>query len=364
MENLAEGDLFGAITSGIVGGIQILGKLFTDTEKQINPVRQAFVDMHGGLDALNRKAQQAGVTLRKLLDAKNPKAYEAAIRDLQEAFEFQNSAMQTLDQTVQKYKFSLEELGPALRMQELDKQAQGLFKDWQILAGAGIDLAAIGREMQVSINDFIQRAVATGTEVPAAMRPMLQSMIDMGLLTDAAGNVITSLEESGISFSQTMTEGFKSIVDEVKRLTEAIARGLGLAIESLPTHVPIDFEMRGRLTGDWNTGGPDVQLVHGGGRVTARGVQKFAGGGRVLPFLRRGMDTVPAMLTPGEMVLNESQQREVSSALNMTSAALSTASLERKLDALNAGMARDRALLPKTIARYVKEAVQTAGGRR
>jgi hypothetical protein len=45
--------------------------------------------------------------------------------------------------------------------------------------------------------------------------------------------------------------------------------------------------------------------VSRGGLVTAGGVMYLAGGGPVLPmWLARGTDTVPAMLTPGEAVLN------------------------------------------------------------
>ncbi len=53
-----------------------------------------------------------------------------------------------------------------------------------------------------------------------------------------------------------------------------------------------------------------------GGVVTPDGIQHFEGGGRVLPFLAQGTDTVPAMLTPGEWVLNRDQQREIAGALN------------------------------------------------
>jgi hypothetical protein len=45
--------------------------------------------------------------------------------------------------------------------------------------------------------------------------------------------------------------------------------------------------------------------------VTSKGIQHFAGGGSVLNFRSRGTDTVPAMLTPGEMVLTPAQQRRL-----------------------------------------------------
>jgi hypothetical protein len=79
------------------------------------------------------------------------------------------------------------------------------------------------------------------------MRPMLDKMVEMGQLTDASGNRIDSLEDSGISFAMTMSEGFTALIDEVGKLTQAIARGLGIAIEQttdkinkMPKQIGID----------------------------------------------------------------------------------------------------------------------------
>jgi hypothetical protein len=76
-----------------------------------------------------------------------------------------------------------------------------------------------------------------------------------------------------------------------------------------PIDVPIRFDI------------PELPTFEGGatgGLVTARGIQHFGVGGRVLPFLRRGTDTVPAMLTPGEIILTAAQQRGVAAALGGT----------------------------------------------
>jgi hypothetical protein len=119
-----------------------------------------------------------------------------------------------------------------MQRQELDKQAQQLFKDWEVLNAAGIDTLAITSRMSESISGYVNQASAMGTEVPAAMQPMLQKMVEMGQLTDASGNRIDSLEDAGISFAMTMSEGFSALIGEVSKLTDAIARGLGLAIDS------------------------------------------------------------------------------------------------------------------------------------
>lgn len=301
----------GAVGGGLLGLFRGLG----NSERQINPIREAFVQAAGGLDELNRKAQRAGLTLNRLLDARTPEQYKRAIDELTAAFEFQGSAMDTLQATIDKYGFSINELGPAFQRQELDKQAQSLFQDYQVLTAAGIEHGVVLGKMAEGVNEYVQNARRFGTEVPSAMRPMLQQMIDLGLLTDENGVAFASLEESGITFAETLSEGFTRVVDEVKKLTDAIARGLGIAIDNLPRHVPVDVDVTYRLPDFAPIGDGIVIGAASGGRVTTHGLQRFAGGGRVLPFIRRGTDTVPAMLTPGEVVLNAAQQGRVAAAL-------------------------------------------------
>jgi hypothetical protein len=225
------GAAIGSLAGPLVG---LFGKLFDNPEKKVNPIRQAFVDAAGGLDQLNRRAHAAGVTLNAVLDAKTPEQYKKAIEDLTAAFEFQDNAMRTLDATVKKYGFTIEELGPALQRQNLDKQAQELFQDFKVLTAAGIGIDTVLARMGDSINAFVADALKTGTEIPAAMAPMLQRMVEMGTLVDANGNVITDLEAAGVKFALTMSEGFQALIGEVQKLTEAITRGLGLAIETIP----------------------------------------------------------------------------------------------------------------------------------
>jgi len=250
------GDALGSALPGIgslLGGLgaKLFGKLFDNPEKQINPIREAFVQAAGGLDELNQKAAAAGVTLTQLLDAKNPQQYEAAIKSLQAAFDVQTQSMAALDEATKRYGFTIEELGPALQRQELDKQAQQLFKDWEVLNAAGINTVAITNRMADATNAYLHQALKVGAEVPEAMRPMLEQMVQAGQLYDANGNKIEHLEDAGISFSMTMSQGFKQLIAEVGKLTDAISRGLGLAVDTtsaklrgMPKQLPVDIVYR------------------------------------------------------------------------------------------------------------------------
>lgn len=224
--------------------------------KATNTAREDYIDLAGGLDRLNESAWKAGMTLDDLLAAKNTDEAKAAIDGLNEAFQFQQASLDLVTATAEKYGFTLEELGPALQRSNLDKQAQELFQDWEVLNAAGIDTVAITTRMGDAASDYLQKALKFGIEVPEAMRPMLESMAKAGTLTDENGEKIGDLEAAGVKFSLTMSEGFKQLIGSVDRLAEVISRSLGVALENtgnqiknIPKQVDVEVRYKQTVTG-------------------------------------------------------------------------------------------------------------------
>ena len=277
------GSLIGPAVAKVGGWIK---GLFTGGEgAKVNDLRDQFVAAAGGINQLNIQAQAAGMTLDNLLAAKKVTAFESAVKELSSAFDFQKTSIDAVYEAAQRYGFTLNELGPALQRQELDKQAQQLFKDYEILTSAGLDLVAVHERMSATVSDYVNNAVAMGVEIPSAMRPMLESFVQAGTLLDASGNAITNLEDSGISFALTMSEGFKSLIDEVKKLTDAIARGLGLAITNVP---PLD--VKGNVT--WNV--PPIPTPGAGVPMESyqEGTDGFRNFGAGTPAMLHGWEAV------------------------------------------------------------------------
>lgn len=306
----------GAATFGIGAaavGIALLIKHHNALQKEVNKTREAFVQAAGGLDLLNQRAHDAGVTLDHLLDARTPEAYKKAIEELNDAFQFQADSMQFLDDTIEKYGISISELGPRLSQQRLTQQAFQIEKEFRALEAAGIDVETISTHMKDAINEYLHAALQTGSAVPESMREILHQLAEMGLLTDENGNAITDLEAAGIHFSQTLDEQFQDLIQTINKLIDAISRGLGNAIENIPqpdpVHVPVVYDP----TSPFPSAPTGTDPIFGatGGVVP----QYFAGGGRVLAFRPRGVDTVPTMLSPGELILNRAQQRNLAGTL-------------------------------------------------
>ncbi len=364
-EGFSKGDWIKVAVIGVSALASAIGKLFgNNAEKQINPVREAFVQLNGGLAALNEKAHQAGVTLTQMLDAKNPEQYKAAIDALNDAFKFQDDAMKTLDDTVAKYGFTLSELGPTFAAQKLNEQAGSLLQDYQVLTAAGVDHVAIINKMGPALQSYVHQAELTGAAIPESMRPVLQSMIDMGLLTDESGEAMKDL--SKLTFAETLDKKFSSLIDTINKLTDAISRGLGTAL----TNIPQPGEIHIGVVYDYpDPGQGDTAYAASGGYVTGNGIQYLAGGGRVLSWPSRGSDTVRAMLTPGEGVVNPRGMKTLGkpglAALN-SGAGLGGAppvdmsGLEDQLDGLRQDMADDRRLRVKELRDAILLAPQRA----
>ena len=209
------------------------------------------------------------------------------MKELEDAINFQKDAYEVALEAAERYGFTIQELGPAMAKQELDKQAQQLYKDWEVLNSAGIDTIAITGRMSESVSKYVQDAAAMGQDIPAEMRPMLEAFVKAGTLLDANGEAITDLEADGVSFSMTMSEGFKGVIDEVKRLTEAIGRSLGLAIKNVP-----DIEVEGKV--EWDV--PPVPRVKSsalqGGESYQHGTHGFKNFGTGTPVVLHGWEAV------------------------------------------------------------------------
>jgi hypothetical protein len=200
------------------------------------------------------------------------------------------TALEEVMAAAERYGITLEELGPAMQRQELDKQAQQLFKDWEVLNAAGLETIVITDKMGEAVSAYIQQAVKMGVEVPSAMRPMLEAMARAGTLVDENGNAITDLEESGISFALTMSEGFTRLIDKVGELTDAITRSLGLAITNIPQP-----KITGQVT--WDVRNPLVPeaQTHGAAgeeHSYAQGTDGFVNFGKGTPVILHGWEAV------------------------------------------------------------------------
>jgi len=226
----AAGAAFGpwGIAIGAVGGA-LLGWIGTSKRAQeearklreeIDRGRETFIEAQGGFEALMARAKEAGYTLDRLFMAKTVQEYNAAVKELTDAFNLQEKAGQALDAAMQKYGITIDQLGPKFSQQKLDAQAMDLYRDWQLLIAAGVDMNLVIEKMSPAMNEYVQTAMRAGATLPESLRPFIQKMIDLGLLTDEAGNKIDSIDK--IKFAPTVTQAIQAMTDAIKDLVAAL----------------------------------------------------------------------------------------------------------------------------------------------
>ena len=189
----------------------------------------------------------------------------------------------------------------ALRLKGYDTAAEGS-DNWKEYQKALDDVANSTKGMGEQVQELVIQALKYGLELPEAMRPLAQAMIDAGLLTDETGEKMSDL--SRLTFAKDLGTMFEELMIKLGQLIDTIG-GVGSAVAKIPRNIEVD--VHGRYYPPDIPENPDRLNAAGGGLVTAGTILRRAGGGPV--FTPQGSDIVPAMLTPGERVLSVSETR-------------------------------------------------------
>lgn len=220
----------GSMLGGLAG--DLVGKLFgpSEYEKRVRSEQEQRDELKSSLnmpelqrqaDFTGRQDLLTGVT-SGLATKNDPEYLRGLVTDL-------NQQTQQLTAAMDRYGISWEQLGEKARQSQINQMAEQFVADFNVLTAAGADVNLVIEKMGSSVNEFVQTAIRTGTEVPMAMQPMMQRMVDMGLLTDASGEKLKDL--GGITFSETLTQGIDRIVTAVDHLAAALGYKLPAAAE-------------------------------------------------------------------------------------------------------------------------------------
>jgi TP901 family phage tail tape measure protein len=202
---------------------------------------------------------------------------------------------------------SIDGIGEKISHMAFAERVTPMIGAFETLEAAGADMGAVFAQSTTKIQPLVDEALKFGREMPDAMRPWLQRMVDSGLLVDENGEKLKDL--SRLNFAEPLTAALDRLILKLDEFISGITDRTIPALQNLgntriPTiKIPYEYDQ---------TGGGVVQqpaLFASGGIV---------GRNRLLQFPTRGTDSVHAMLTPGEVVLNAAQQDNVASALHQS----------------------------------------------
>jgi len=370
-------------------------------EKQGGPAVQAMID-HINQAFADEKQHAAdiatGVTgivdAAKAMGSSMPSSFKPLLANLMEAKGLTNDEkmaingliatnpdFNSLEQEAAGLGITLEQLGPKFQQAHVDQVANSYVDSFNKLVDAGGDVGGIITGMSPKINAVVKDALQFGVAVPASMKPMLEKMIELGLLTDDSGKKLTDLSKFNFDDSQSpldkaadkLTKAIDHLGDLLNNLpgiAGTAATGIANSLNGIQID-PIKVKFVGEFAGD-DTGPGNFAAT--GGLVTNHGIQYLDSGGVVLPFTPRGSDTVPAMLTPGEAVLTRGavatlgvdairQLNRGGSGGGATVVQFSTAALERRLQRLEEQLVSESRRTPERVAVAVAGVIARDGRR-
>jgi DNA-directed RNA polymerase specialized sigma24 family protein len=218
-----------------------------------------------------------------------------------------------------------------------------------------------------------------GDDALKLMQPTLQTIFELqtqfGFSTDAATQALLDQAEAAGIVGEKFKTPQQQMIDALGKTNDilsAIADKLGaklpeaagLAAKGISDELAKITVPKISIPWDLQPAPGNVPVPDGaasGGLVTANGIQHFTAGGRVLPFFRRGTDSVPALLTPGEIVLNAAQQANVAAVLSGSAAVGKGGNVEQLLVSIDRRLAIQEATLIETVRRVARDTNQRRG---
>jgi hypothetical protein len=168
---------------------------------------------------------------------RGPAAYQAVLAQIQPVLDAHKALGDSgvgdhdrMREAAQKYGIKLEHLGSEFNVSRLQEAADLIAADFELLRASGADVSGVLVGMQDEVQGLIDDAARSGVEIPAAMRPIVESLIEQGGLTDENGEKLLSLDD--VNFAEPIAEKFGTVIDKISDLIDALT-GKGGATDAV-----------------------------------------------------------------------------------------------------------------------------------
>lgn len=371
---LAGRDMVASFTDGVVGGLN---------EGQLAEAQQALSDgwanandaalvigVRDAAIAMGNTSDQAVAAVQRLWDSieDGPEATQQAIDAINELTggvinldEINQQKFDEMGAAAKKYGVDLEALGPAFKQNEIDEEAADIVAAFKLMNQDGSKTKEILRGMSDEVSEVVQRSLSFGSTVPESMRPMIERLIEMGLLTDENGDKISSLEGSGITFAESLEEGMKSVVNSIEDLIAVIRDKLPQGMTDAVNTMAAEGN---RAAGVFSGLASAVPTSFNFPSVHIPGLPSFPHGGLVQAFPSGGLvNHVPALVEPGEFVMSRPAVNRIgaSNLAAMNAGHGSSTNINVKIDGLVLDSPASRQALAEVVSREFRKTLSATG---
>ena len=190
------------------------------TAEEAASMRQLADDAHVDWRGMEAAAKQYGVGMKTVLDESGRE-------------------VQVLDESL---------LGLGHAQAKLTDEGGQLASAWELLTDEGGHMQAAIEGMTDEAQVFVTRALEMGIALPAAMKPMLEAMVEQSRLTDQNGEKLEDL--SGLTFADPIAAQFDRLADSIQMLIIALGgpSGVSQAVEDMVDTAGLEIQ---DLAGEW-----------------------------------------------------------------------------------------------------------------
>lgn len=311
---------WGAAVGGVVGGVAGwigAGKAAKNAKNaETSQVFEQFSSKE--FIDLQKQADRLGISLQKALTSKTMKdftaATEEAAKKVKELVDLEDQIASLKEQStvtfdkmndiVNEFGLDVSKIGPAFQQALTDKDSKRIIDAMAVMERGGADMSGVLDGMADEINGVVLDSIKFGTTIPENMKPWIEELIKSGKLVDENGEKITDV--SKLKFGAAMESEMSKVVKKLDELIEKLAeltKGFQGATGAANDLSNVNYPDPGGAGGSGSDPGGAGAGVWRGGVVGKDNILYFKRGG----FVPHGTDTVPAMLTPGEMVIARDQ---------------------------------------------------------
>lgn len=241
------------IAAGYQHGV-VLERMTPDINTWINESIRAGVQIPAAMQPIIQKLIETGG-----LTAENARLMLGLAED-------SVPSLKEIEEAAGRYGLKLDELGPKVQQLRFTETADQIVADFDKLVRAGVpfetlmaDLAKADtgeateevRSMREQIQKLVDDSLTLGYEFPENMRPILQKMVDAGLLTDEFGVKLDTLE--GLKFNVPLEDQIGLLIEALDRLIDKIGGPGGVSEAFNSIKVP-DVDTDGIRGGGWRSG--------------------------------------------------------------------------------------------------------------
>jgi hypothetical protein len=112
-------------------------------------------------------------------------------------------------------------------------------------------MTAVAKGMADEVQELVMQSIKYGHELPANLKPIAQTMIDLGLLTDESGEKLDDL--SDVKWATPIEKAVETLVDKMDELIQSLI-GSGGVVDSFakvgrtkvpPIVIPYEYRQQG-----------------------------------------------------------------------------------------------------------------------